>query len=154
MSVRAISSLYRIACMSYMWIAEYSEQAHTQYKVIRINAMQYEVTAQRLRFALDRAGLKAQDLANRSGIGKSSISQYLSGSHAPSNKSAGAMAEVLSVNPVWLMGFDVPMVAPLTHEITAEDRAILDAYHSADAGTQQAIKKLLDLARLTNTRIR
>lgn len=122
-------------------------------KVIGINSMQYELTAQRLRFALDRAGLKAQDLANRSGIGKSSISQYLSGSHAPSNKSAGAMSEVLGVNPVWLMGFDVPMNAPLTSEYTDEERALIDAYRGTDAGTRQAVQKLLDLSRLMHTRI-
>lgn len=116
--------------------------------------MQYEVTAQRLRFALDRAGLKAQELSNRSGIGKSSISQYLSGSHAPSNKSAGAMSTVLGVNPVWLMGFDVPMTAPLMHEITEDERAIIDAYRGADTGTQQAVRKLLDLSRITNTTTR
>lgn len=115
--------------------------------------MQYNETAQRLRFAIDRAGLKAQDLANRSGIGKSSISQYLSGSHAPSNKSAGAMAEVLGVNPVWLMGFDVPMNAPLSSELTDYERALIDAYRTADAGTQQAVEKLLDLARLKQVKI-
>lgn len=115
--------------------------------------MQYPETAQRLRFALDRAGLKAQDLSNQSGIGKSSISQYLSGSHAPSNKSAGAMAEVLGVNPVWLMGFDVPMTSPLTTEISDYERTLIDAYRSADAGTQQAVQKLLDLSRLRHSKI-
>lgn len=110
--------------------------------------MQYTETAQRLRFALDRAQLKAQDLANRSGIGKSSISQYLSGSHAPSNKSAGAMARVLNVNPVWLMGFDVPMTAPLTSELTDYERALIDAYRAADEGTQAAVQKLLDVTAL------
>ncbi|MFR2169682.1 MAG: hypothetical protein ACLS54_03025 [Anaerostipes hadrus] len=37
------------------------------------------------------------------------MSQYLNGSHAPSNISSGKMAKILNVNPVWLMGFDVPM---------------------------------------------
>lgn len=108
--------------------------------------MQYQVTAQRLRDALNRAGLRAQDLSNRSGIGKSSISQYLSGSHAPSNKSAGAMAEVLGVNPVWLMGFDVPMNAPLVPgEFSEFEIAIITALRSADASTRKAVCKLLDV---------
>ncbi|MFR6462050.1 MAG: helix-turn-helix domain-containing protein [Anaerostipes hadrus] len=42
-------------------------------------------------------------------VSKASISQYLNGSHAPSNISSGKMAKILNVNPVWLMGFDVPM---------------------------------------------
>ena len=71
--------------------------------------MKYETTAKRLAFALKRKGMIAQELADMSGIHKSSISQYVNGSHAPSNVSAGKMAEVLQVSPVWLMGFDVPM---------------------------------------------
>lgn len=111
--------------------------------------MQYPISARNLRLALDHKHMKAQDLANQSGIGKSSISQYLAGSHAPSNKSAGAMAEVLGVNPVWLMGFDVPMTAPLTSEISDFEHALINAYRSADSGTQQSICKLLDLHDIT-----
>ncbi|MBQ8559087.1 MAG: helix-turn-helix domain-containing protein [Tyzzerella sp.] len=54
--------------------------------------------------------MKPQELANRSEVNKASISQYINGSHKPSNISAGKMASVLQVNPLWLMGFDVPMV--------------------------------------------
>lgn len=71
--------------------------------------MKYEVTAKRLRFALERNDMKAQELADRTGIHKSSISQYVNGSHSPGNVSAGKMANILGVSPVWLMGFDVPM---------------------------------------------
>ena len=65
-------------------------------------------TARRLRFAMDRCGMKAAELALRSGVNKSSISQYLNNSHTPSNFSAQKLANVLGVNMVWLMGFDVP----------------------------------------------
>lgn len=78
--------------------------------------MKYEITAMRLKMALERKGMIAQELADTTGIHKSSISQYINGSHAPSNLSAGKMAEVLGVNPVWLMGFDAPMIKPLKHE--------------------------------------
>lgn len=72
--------------------------------------MKYEKTAKRLVMALNRKGMIAQELSDRTGIHKSSISQYVNGSHAPSNFSAGKMGEVLDVNPVWLMGYDVPML--------------------------------------------
>lgn len=71
--------------------------------------MKYETSAKRLSLALERSGMIAQELADRTGIHKSSISQYINGSHAPSNISAGKMAKVLGVSPVWLMGYDVPM---------------------------------------------
>ncbi len=66
-------------------------------------------TAKRLQEALTAKDMIPQELADKTGIGKASISQYLNGQHKPSNLSAGKMAEVLDVDPLWLMGFDVPM---------------------------------------------
>lgn len=71
--------------------------------------MKYPETAKRLSYILNLRKMKPQELANKSGVGKSSISQYLNGNHEPQNTNAGAMAEVLHCNPMWLMGFDVPM---------------------------------------------
>ena len=71
--------------------------------------MKNPITAKRLAQALSNKNMIPQELANASGVSKASISQYLNGSHAPSNISSGKMAKILNVNPVWLMGFDVPM---------------------------------------------
>lgn len=71
--------------------------------------MKNPITAKRLALALSNKNMRPQDLANASGVSKASISQYLNGSHAPSNISSGKMAKILDVNPVWLMGFDAPM---------------------------------------------
>ena len=54
--------------------------------------------------------MKQQELADKSGVSKNSISQYLSQRSIPSNISAGKMATVLGVNPMWLMGYDVSMI--------------------------------------------
>lgn len=70
--------------------------------------MKHELTARRLNEALQNAGITAQELSRRSGVNKASISQYRNGTHAPSNISAGKMAKVLNVSPLWLMGFDTP----------------------------------------------
>ena len=61
-----------------------------------------------LKKALLDANMTQQELADKSGIGKSSISHYVNGSNEPGNKSAFEMAKVLNVNPAWLMGLDVP----------------------------------------------
>ena len=71
--------------------------------------MKNEITAKRLSLALSNLNMKPQELADKSGVSKASISQYVNGSHAPSNISSGKMASVLKVNPLWLMGFDVSM---------------------------------------------
>lgn len=67
------------------------------------------LTAKRLSLALSNMNMIPQALSNASGVNKSSISQYLNGSHSPSNISSEKMAKILNVNPLWLMGFDVPM---------------------------------------------
>ena len=67
--------------------------------------MSYSLSARRLKEALDDKGMKPQELSNLSGVNKSSLSQYINGSHTPSNISAGKMAKVLGVSPLWLMGF-------------------------------------------------
>lgn len=46
--------------------------------------------------------------AEKTGISKGSISQYCNGKNTPSNVSAEKIADALGVNPVWVMGFDVP----------------------------------------------
>ena len=51
--------------------------------------MKYLLTAKRLRKALNECGIRPQDLSDRSGVSKASISQYLNGSHKPSNTSSG-----------------------------------------------------------------
>lgn len=70
--------------------------------------MKYEITAKRIREAMTDIGISQQELADKSKIGKSSISHYVNGTNEPGNKSAYALAEVLGVNPAWLMGLDVP----------------------------------------------
>ena len=63
----------------------------------------------RLSQALLTANMKAVELSSLSGIPKSSISQYLSGYAIPKTDRTYMIAKVLKVNPVWLMGYDVPM---------------------------------------------
>ncbi len=48
--------------------------------------MKNELTSKRMQIALSNANIIPQELAEKSGVSKSSISQYVNGSHAPSNK--------------------------------------------------------------------
>lgn len=71
--------------------------------------MKSPITAERLTKALELKNIIPVELSQQSGVSQASISQYMNGSHAPSNISSAKMAMVLDVNPMWLMGFDVPM---------------------------------------------
>lgn len=78
--------------------------------------MKNEITAKRLRLALSNKNMKPQELSDKSGVNKASVSQYINGSHKPSNISAGKMASILNVDPLWLMGFDVPISRTISDE--------------------------------------
>lgn len=52
---------------------------------------------------------KQQIFADRVQIGKSSVSQYKKGTNFPTNKRAVQIAKAFNVQPMWVMGFDVPM---------------------------------------------
>ena len=86
------------------------------------------ITAQRLKEAMNDAGMNLTELSEKSKVSKSSISQYMHGIQSPSNLSSSAIAKVLDVNPVWLMGFNVPKEreAFLT---TQEERISTYAYY-------------------------
>lgn len=67
------------------------------------DVMKYPETANRLKKALEDAGINQQTLADKSGVDKTSISQYINGVHKPSTESAQKMANVLNVNYAWLL---------------------------------------------------
>lgn len=69
--------------------------------------MKYKITSKRLSESLYRVNMKPQELANASRVSKSSISQYINGSHKPSELTAKRLAKILGVNPLWLMGYNI-----------------------------------------------
>lgn len=68
-----------------------------------------ETIASRIKQALEIRGMKQADLVEQTGIGKSSISTYLSGAYEPKQRNIYKIAKALNVNEAWLMGQDVPM---------------------------------------------
>lgn len=62
----------------------------------------------RLKEAIAFMNMRAIDLSQKTGIPKSSISQYLSGHVKPNSERIYLISKVLDVNEAWLMGFDVP----------------------------------------------
>ena len=68
-----------------------------------------QTTQQRLREALSARGMLPIELSRLSGIGKSAISQYLSGKVTPKQDKIYKLAQALKVSESWLMGYDEPM---------------------------------------------
>lgn len=85
------------------------------------DCMKFPEIKKRFEHVLQLRKMTAQELSDRSGVGKSSISHYVNGSNEPHNKNAWKMAKVLKCNPQWLMGFDVSFEMPETDSFTYTD---------------------------------
>lgn len=72
-------------------------------------ATKVDTFANRLRLALDMRQVTQTDLANASGVSKSSISHYMKGSWEGKQDAVYALAEALHVSEAWLMGYDAPI---------------------------------------------
>lgn len=63
-----------------------------------------KIFSERLNQALKMRGMKAVELHRATGISESTISQYRSGYAMPKNARLKQIAQVLDVNPLWLLG--------------------------------------------------
>lgn len=63
----------------------------------------------RLGKALNFRNMKPVELHEKTGISESLLSKYLSGNAIARQRKIALISEALNINPVWLMGYDVPM---------------------------------------------
>lgn len=67
-------------------------------------------TPDRLKEAIQDAGIKPIDLAKKADLSHSTISRYLSGAVEPRQEAAHKLASALGVSELWLWGYDVPKI--------------------------------------------
>ena len=91
-----------------------------------------ESCGKRIKKALSLRGMTQAELCRLSGIPKAPISAYVRDAYEPKEDRTRAMARVLNVDPLWLLGYNVPMNAdapPLSdQDLTDAERAWLDLY--------------------------
>lgn len=116
-----------------------------------------DTTANRLKRAMEIRNMKAIDLHDKTGIGKSSISQYMNGKVKPKQDRIYLMAQALNVDELWLMGHDVPMERieraesapppsqPYRAELTEHEREHIELYRELDERGRNAVDDLTDL---------
>lgn len=97
-----------------------------------------------------------QELSNRTGVGKASISQYVNGKNTPSNLTAMQLCEPFFINPAWLMGFDAPMktaiIQPLRdpndYSLSDDEADLINRYRELNAqGQEKVLDYALDLVK-------
>lgn len=63
----------------------------------------------RLNKALQLRNMKPVELHEKTGISESLLSKYLSGNAIARQKKISLISDALDINPVWLMGYEIPM---------------------------------------------
>ena len=69
-------------------------------------------TKNRIEEALRIRGMKQVELAEKTGISRGTINNWLKNKYQPKQKALHALATVLGVSEMWLAGYDVPMERP------------------------------------------
>lgn len=109
--------------------------------------MEYEEVSKRIKEAMNDKNISAIELSRLSGVGKAAISHYVNGRYCPHNKNAVMIANVLDVNPTWLMGFDVPKHLNKTidyaYKLSDDERILIDAFRSEDKTYRKMIEMII-----------
>lgn len=96
--------------------------------------------SERICEAMKRLDVKPVELSRRTGISKSSISQYMSGYAAPKSDRIYLIAKALNVSEAWLIGYDEPMEktpeidyvlnTSTSENLTPNEQIIIERYRS------------------------
>ena len=88
--------------------------------------------SQRLKEALIITKTKQIELSRSTSIDKGTVNNYLAGKYEPKQDRLEIIADALNVDPVWLMGYDVPMErekkVPEKLELSEDDKAMLEVF--------------------------
>lgn len=112
--------------------------------------MKNNETSKRLSEAMNDINIKAVDLAQKAGVSKGAISQYLNGTTKIGNINAGKLSDVLGVSPLWLMGFDVAKKdePKLTINDSKKDLIMIEMEKMSD----QSLDYLIQYAQFLNSK--
>lgn len=88
----------------------------------------------RLNTAMRIRNIKATELSEKTGIAKSSLSEYINGKYEAKQDGVYLLAKALDVNEAWLMGLDVPMDREIKTDILGNPVVSLPLIGTVKAG--------------------
>lgn len=115
-----------------------------------------ESCANRLRKALTIRDMRQSELCRKTKIASSAMSEYLSGLYEPKQDKIYIMAQALNVDPVWLMGFDVPMEkdnkksSPHDPTLTEGEEVMLELFRQIPVDQQPVVLAMIRAALCTD----
>ena len=116
-----------------------------------MNKETHERCSTRIAKALSIRNMKQSELCEKTKIPKSALSQYLSGAFEPKQDRLHVMAKALDVDPVWLMGYDVPMKkeeknTPDKITLTEGEKMVLELFNRVPENQQQLVLRMIRAA--------
>ena len=101
-----------------------------------------DVFSLRLSALLSSSGETTYSVAGKLGMSAATISRYANGIMLPKLTTVYYLADIFYVNPVWLMGYDVPQNGIDTaNSLTEQEKALLAFYRTAsEEGKQEIIQ--------------
>ncbi len=114
-----------------------------------MNREALESCSKRIATALSIRNMKQSELCEKTKIPKSAISQYLSGAFEPKQDRLHLIAKALDVDPVWLMGYDVPMekqkeISPEELQLTEGEKVWMELYHKLSDETRVVLVNMAE----------
>lgn len=99
-----------------------------------------DVFSLRLSALLSSSDETTYSVARKLGMSAATISRYANGIMLPKLTTVYYLADIFYVNPVWLMGYDVPQSETVAaNSITEQEKALLAFYRSASEERKQEI---------------
>lgn len=115
-----------------------------------------ESCAVRLKKALSIRNMTQAELCQKTKIPKSALSEYIKGLYDPKQDRLIILSEALNVDPVWLMGFDVPMekedkkISPNEPELTEGEKVVLELFRQIPVDQQPMVLAMIRAALCTD----
>lgn len=78
----------------------------------------------RIKIAMGYRNITPKELSDKTGIPKSSISQYMSGYTKPKQDRIFLICKALGINEAWLIGYDVPMEGEISPPMTSNSATL------------------------------
>lgn len=107
-----------------------------------------EIASLRVRQLIDdKCGGSQQRFAELCNVRKNSVSQWVNEIAAPGNLSAAKISRVFGVDPLWIMGEDVPMYKStinMTVEMTNYEEGIFHKYRSLPPDKRKLVDDMVN----------
>ena len=86
----------------------------------------------RIEQALNTRGMKRIELAEKTGISKATISNWINQKYQPKQESLFKLAKVLEVSEMWLAGYDATMERPVEQKKSDELAQLIHSMRTDD----------------------